>query len=138
MDPVSVIGILGFGLHIGHRIYNLYDAARGAAEDVASLCSSAKSLTSSLELLRTTLANARNSEELVTSVRDYIVACEAGMRRLDKKLVKIQRLSSEPTALNLRLRLRYAFQEKTIAKLRAVIDRDLLGNIRLAMATLNL
>ncbi len=138
MEPASVIGILGFGLHIGHQIYTLYDAARGASDDIASLCSSATSLTLILELLKDTLTKAGDSQELVNSVRDHIVACEAGLTRLDKKLGKIQRLSAEPTALNLHLRLRYAFQEKTIAKLRGSIDRDVLGNIRLALASLNL
>ncbi|KAH8898615.1 hypothetical protein GQ53DRAFT_758889 [Thozetella sp. PMI_491] len=38
--------------HVGRRICELYDAAKGAAEDVAALCNSAASLTGSLGLLR--------------------------------------------------------------------------------------
>jgi hypothetical protein len=75
---------------------------------------------------------------LVDSVRHSIAGCEADLARLDKKLQKIQRLSSEPAVLNLLLRLRYAFQGKTLAKLNAIMHGDLLGNLRLALVALNL
>jgi len=138
MEPASVIGILAFGLHVSRRLYHLYDTAAGAGDDVASLCGSAKALTSILHLIQGTLENARNSEALVNSVRHNIAGCEAGLARLGKKLQKIQRLSSEPAVLNLPVRLRYAFQGKTLAKLNAIIHGDLLGNLRLALAALNL
>ncbi|KAM5357601.1 hypothetical protein ACJZ2D_016093 [Fusarium nematophilum] len=138
MEPASVIGIVAFGLHVSRRLFDIYDSARNAGSDVVALCDSASALSTSLAAVSTTLANARDSDRLVELAREGIEACEGGLRRLDKKLDKINRLSSEPTNLHLRLRLRYAFQEKTIAKMRETVDGQLLGGLRLVLLTLNL
>ena len=130
-------GILGFGLHISRRPYQLYDGASGVSKDVQDLRSSARALTGILTLVQTTPNNISNSE-LAQSVRDNIASCESGLQRLDNKTRKIQRLSSEPSILHVPLRLRYAFQEKTITKLEGIVHGELLGNLKLALAALNL
>ncbi|KAF9775765.1 hypothetical protein IL306_006107 [Fusarium sp. DS 682] len=127
MEPASVFGIVSFGLHVSHRLFQVYNAARDAGSDVVALCDSVSALSTSLAAVSRTLNNANNSDNLVELARESIEACEGGLRLLDKKLDKINRLSSEPTMLHLRLRLRYAFKEKTIAKLRATVD-DTVGD----------
>jgi len=138
MEAASVIGILGFGLHISHQLYQFYATAAGAADEVTTLCNSAKGLASVLQLVEDTIKNAKNSDALAASVKDSIIGCQVGLDRLGRKVQKIQRLSSEPSVLNLRVRLRYAFQEKTLAKLNGIIHGPLLGHLKLALAALSL
>ena len=139
-DPLSVtasvVGFVSFGLLLGKETVTLYDAARNAGADVRALCDSGKALSNMLEMLHGRLERDRGSAASV--VRDHITACEDGLKALDAKLRKVRRLGTDSTSLQLRLRLRYAFHQKTIDKLRAIIDDQLLGRLKLALIALHL
>jgi hypothetical protein len=72
------------------------------------------------------------------SARECIVDCESGLKELEKKLDKISRLSSDPAVLSVWIFHRYAFREKTIAKLNATIHQSLLSHLVIAVEILNL
>ncbi|KAH0543420.1 hypothetical protein FGG08_002278 [Glutinoglossum americanum] len=142
MDPLSVaasvVGIVTFGLMVSRRISEFYGASRNAGSDVRLLCASATALAKTLETLQSAIGRVGNDTDAVSSARENIEACGEGLEALNKKLDKIRRSSTDPATLNLRLSLRYAFRQKTIAKLKAIIDSELLDRLRLALMALNL
>ena len=140
-DPLSVtasvVGIVSFGLIVSKRILEFYDATKNAISDVRSLCISATALAKTLKTLQNVIERAQKDTDTVNLARESISACEDGLKALDRKLDKIRRLSTDPEILNLRLSLRYAFRQKTVDKLKVIIDNELLGRLKLALATLN-
>lgn len=140
MDPASAIGVLGFGLHIVYRIHGMYGNAREAVPDVRALCASNSLLSECIDTVKSTIVRSGDSSQnTVSLVEQFILPCKESLERIDKKLDKVQRLSSMPSALHLQLRMRYAFQTMTITKLKKnTVDGELLNRLKLALAVLNL
>lgn len=134
----SVVNILSFGLAVSQRILELYAPTRHELGDVKSLCVSATALTKTLEALRNAIGQGHDDAHGDKVARERIWACEGDLKVLDKKLDKVRRLSTDPTTLNLDLSLRYAFRQKTVEKLKAIIDNELLDCLKLALVALNL
>lgn len=141
-DPLSatasVVGIASFGISICKRVLDIYDAVRNARGDIQALCELTTALSDTFNILRNVISQSQDDTDVLKSARERIAACERGLKVLEKEIDKIRRLSTDPTMLYLRLLLRYAFKEKTIAKLKQLMVQDQMGNLKLALIALNL
>lgn len=141
-DPLSVtasaIGIVTFGLAICKRVSAIYESAKDSRGDVRALCESTNTLKKTLTILQNVLRESQLLGDAAQSARDCIIRCEGGLTLLSKKLDKISRLSSDPATLTVEIFVRYAFKEKTVAKLNARVHRDLLTHLVIAIEALNL
>ena len=141
-DPLSVttsaIGILTFGLALCKRVSDIYGSAKDSRDDVRALCESTNTLKKTLKILQNVLGQPQLLGDAAESARECILRCEGGLTLLDKKLDKINKLSSDPATLRVEIFVRYAFKQKTIAKLNTRLHRDLLSHLVLAIETLNL
>ena len=141
-DPLSVtasaISIVTFGLAICKRVSDIYESAKDSREDVRTLCESTNTLKKTLTILQNVLGQPQLLGDAAQSARECIIRCEGGLTLLSKTLDKISRLSSDPATLTVEIFVRYAFKQKTIAKLNTRVHRDLLTHLVVAIETLNL
>ena len=144
-DPLSItasaVGIVTFGLAICKRVSEIYEAAKDSKDDVRALCESINTLKRTLTVLGNALDAVEHSQSLsdtTQSAQECVIRCEGGLALLNKTLDKISRLSSDPATLTVEIFIRYAFRQKTIAKLNTRIHRDLLTHLVVAIETLNL
>ena len=141
-DPLSItasaIGIVTFGLTICKRVSDIYGSAKDSRADVQALCESTNTLKKILTILQNVLAEPQLLGEAAQSARECVIRCEGGLTLLHKTLEKISRLSSDPATLTVDIFIRYAFKQKTIAKLNKRVNQDLLSHLVAAIETLNL
>ena len=141
-DPVSVtasaISIVTFGLAICKQVSDIYECAKDSREDVRTLCESTNTLNKTLTILQNVLGQPQLLGDAAQSARESIIRCADGLTLLSKTLDKISRLSSDPATLTVEIFVRYAFKQKTIAKLNTRVHRDLLTHLVVAIETLNL
>ena len=142
MDPLSVtasaIGIITFGLAICKQVSEIYESAKDSRDDVRALWESTNTLKKTLTILQNVLGQSQLLGDAAQSARACVIRCEGGLILLGKKLDKINRLSSDPATLTVGIFVRYAFREKTIAKLNTRVHRDLLTHLLVAIESLNL
>lgn len=102
------------------------------------MCESTNTLKKTLTILQNVLGQPQLLGDAAQSARECIIRCEGGLTLLSKTLDKISRLSSDPATLTVEIFVRYAFKQKTIAKLNTRVHRDLLTHLVVAIETLNL
>lgn len=141
-DPLSVtagvVGILGFGIQACQLLTDFYSSARGSREDVRALCESTEALSRMLTVLQNVIGQPGVDTAATAAVRNHIMACRTGLARLDKKLRKIQNVRGDGGMRALYLAMQYPLKEKTILKLRTIVAKELMGQLSLALGTLNL
>ena len=131
----SVVGIATFGIALCKQVLEVYDSFKHSSENLRFLCESTSALSDTFGLIRSVL---QESPETNDTVSQRLLVCEKGLKSLEKKLAKIKERSCNPQTLHLRIRLRYAFQEKTINKLKRLIIDGQLKHLELVLVTLNL
>jgi hypothetical protein len=141
-DPLSVtgsaVGIVSLGLTVCKGLSDFYASVRNSRSDVIVMCDSVEALSKTLTLIQKAIGRPGVDNEMTAVVRDSIASCEAGVERLQMKLVKIQNVATEKGFRSLPQRMQYPFKESTLVKLKEVINDDLMGHLGLVVNMLHL
>ncbi|MCJ1270793.1 hypothetical protein MMC22_010690 [Lobaria immixta] len=147
-EPFSVssgaIGIIAVALQVSNGIIQYYNSYKRAPKAIDAIKTHVTNLTRVLDLLRSVIHSNPHkfSRNTWDQVEDYILSCELGVQKLEKKLMKCKTTEAQDTngLTNIKSagkRLIYPFRESTIAKFREMVS-ELIDPLSLALDALQI
>ncbi|KAL8643660.1 MAG: hypothetical protein Q9226_008206, partial [Calogaya cf. arnoldii] len=133
----NAAGLIELGLSVCHGLWEYYGSWKHAESDVKKMYAEIESLSKTFALLQTTLGRPCLDPDIVYRIEEIIVACEANILCLDKKLRKIRDTSPMTNKSGSKFkahlqRALYPFKESTVVKLKE-ISRELQDHLLLAL-----
>ena len=137
----SAVGIASLGIQVCQGLLFYYDSWKGYNADIATAYDCIDDLRKTFKLLEETLARHGLNPARSERVEQCLGSCAGGLKKLEKKLQKLQ-TQSTPTGLRQKTwrelqRLYYPFRESTLAKTRENVS-SLREHISLAIQVLQL
>jgi hypothetical protein len=136
----SVAGVVSLGISVCQGLVQYYSSFKDQKSDVATTVSSISTLSSILELLKSSIGDKKFDGKIMENVSKSIESCEEGILALQKKLRKVKEVENvdlKSKVHDLGRRALYPFRESTLVKLREIVD-DVRSNLALALDTLHL
>ncbi|KAG4441578.1 hypothetical protein IFR05_002963 [Cadophora sp. M221] len=131
------IGVVSLGIQVCQGLLQYYGSWKDSRKDVAAMCTSVESLSSTLTILEKTITGASTPDK---NTQKCIEACSLSIEQLQKKLSKVQKVPGDKLSTQIHdhgRRLLYPFRESTLVKLKEIVA-DIRSNLCLAVDTIHL